>query len=114
MSIPGTGWTAPRDEQITQFFALVSEKPQRKIFIHCWFGGDRDGMFVAAYRIVFDGWTPEEAIYEMKAFHYKEFLHPNMKWYVRGFPKCLANSSESAGYRQIAKNNEQGYARPAN
>jgi len=114
VSIPGTGWTAPRDEQIAQFFALVSEKPQRKIFIHCWFGGDRDGMFVAAYRIVFDGWTPEEAIYEMKAFHYKEFLHPNMKWYVRGFPKRLAKSPELAGYRQMAKKNEQDSAKPAN
>ena len=62
VSVPGTGWTAPRDEQVAQFFALVSETPRRKIFIHCWFGGDRDGMFVAAYRIAFDGWTGEEAV----------------------------------------------------
>ena len=33
-------------------------------------------MFVAAYRIAFDGWTAEEAIQEMKAFHYKEILYP--------------------------------------
>jgi protein tyrosine/serine phosphatase len=64
--------------------------------MHCWFGEDRDGMFVAAYRIVFDGWTPEEAIHEMWAFHSKDFLHPNMKWYVRGFPKRLAKSPELA------------------
>jgi len=105
--IPGTGWTAPRDEQIAQFFALVSERPRRKIFIHCWFGGDRDGMFVAAYRIAFDGWTAEETIYEMKAFHYKEFLHPNMKWYVRKFPERLAKSPVLAAYRQTPKNSEQ-------
>jgi protein tyrosine phosphatase (PTP) superfamily phosphohydrolase (DUF442 family) len=114
VSIPGTGWTAPHDEQIAQFFALLSERPRRKIFIHCWFGGDRDGMFVAAYRIAFDGWTPDEAIYEMKAFHYKEFLHPNMKLYVRGFPKRLAESPQLAAYRLIPKNNEQGSVRPAN
>jgi protein tyrosine phosphatase (PTP) superfamily phosphohydrolase (DUF442 family) len=59
VSIPGTDWTAPRDEQFAQFFALVSERPRRKIFIHCWFGGDRGGMFVAAYRIAFDGWAQE-------------------------------------------------------
>ena len=70
VSIPGTGWRAPRDEQVAQFFALVSETPRRKIFIHCWFGGDRDGMFVAAYRIAFDAWTAEEAVHEMRAFHY--------------------------------------------
>jgi tyrosine-protein phosphatase SIW14 len=110
--IPGTGWTAPRDKQIAQFFALLSETPRRKIFIHCWFGGDRDGMFVAAYRIAFDGWTAEEAIHEMRAFHYKEFLHPNMKWYVRKFPERLAKSPVLAAYRQKPKNNEQGSTRP--
>jgi tyrosine-protein phosphatase SIW14 len=114
VSIPGTGWTAPRDEQIAQFFALVSERPRRKIFIHCWFGGDRDGMFVAAYRIAFDGWTPEEAIHEMRAFHYKEILHPNMKWYVQKFPERLAESPALAAYRQIPKNNEQRSVGPAN
>jgi protein tyrosine/serine phosphatase len=80
VSIPGTGWSAPRDEQIAQFFSLASETPRREIFAHCWFGGDRDGMFVAAYRMAFDGWTAEEAVHEMRAFHYKEFMHPNMKW----------------------------------
>jgi len=28
----------------------------------------------------------------MRAFHYKEFMHPNMKWYVRKFPERLAKS----------------------
>ena len=114
VSIPGTGWTAPRDEQVAQFFALASETPRRKIFIHCWFGGDRDGMFVAAYRIAFDGWTAEEAVQEMRAFHYKEFLHPNMKWYVRKFPKRLAKSPVLAPYRETPEREQQVGAGPAN
>jgi protein tyrosine/serine phosphatase len=112
VNIPGTGWTAPRDEQIAQFFALVSETPRRKIFLHCWFGGDRDGMFLAAYRIAFDGWTAEQAIHEMRAFHYNEFLHPNMKWYVRKFPARLAQSPVLAAYRQIPKRDEPASAPP--
>jgi protein tyrosine phosphatase (PTP) superfamily phosphohydrolase (DUF442 family) len=99
VNIRGFGWTAPSDEQVAQFFALVSETPRRKIFVHCWFGGDRNGMFVAVYRIAFDGWTPEQAIHEMRAFHYNEILHPNMKWYVRKFPKHLATSPVLAPYR---------------
>jgi protein tyrosine/serine phosphatase len=110
--IPGTGWTAPRDERIAQFFALVSETPRRKIFVHCSFGGDRDGMFVAAYRIAFDGWTAEEAIHEMRVFHYKEFLHPNMKWYVRKFPERLAKSPALAAYRQVPRRDETVSAPP--
>ena len=99
VSIPGNGWTAPRDEQVAQFFALASESPRRRIFVHCWFGGDRVGMFVAAYRIAFDGWTAEQAIREMKAYHYKEFLHPNMKYYVRKFPERLAKSPTLEKFR---------------
>jgi protein tyrosine/serine phosphatase len=114
VSIPGTGWTAPRDQQIAQFFSLASETPRRKIFVHCWFGGDRDGMFVAAYRIAFDGWTAEEAVHEMRAFHYKEFMHPNMKWYVRKFPERLAKSPVLAPYREMAKRDESGPAPVAN
>jgi len=67
--------------------------------VHCWFCGDRVGMFVAAYRIAFDGWTAEQAIHEMKAYHYKEFLHPNMKYYVREFPERLAKSPALEKYR---------------
>jgi protein tyrosine phosphatase (PTP) superfamily phosphohydrolase (DUF442 family) len=102
VNIPGNGWTPPRDEQVAQFFALASESPRRKIFVHCWFGGDRVGMFVAAYRIAFDGWTAEQAIREMKAYHYKEFLHPNLKYYVRKFPERLAKSPELEKYRGMA------------
>jgi hypothetical protein len=63
----------------------INTRLQRKwlfleLTIYRWFAGDRDGMFVAAYRIAFAGWTAEEAVHEMRAFHYQEFLHPNMKW----------------------------------
>src|ERR1700761_5667866 len=55
VSLPGYGWASPKDEEVAQFFTLVRETPRKKIFIHCWLGGDRDGMFIAAYRIAFDG-----------------------------------------------------------
>ena len=106
VSIPGNGWFAPRDEQIAEFFSLASETPKRKIFVHCWFGGDRVGMFIAAYRIAFDGWTPEQAIHEMKAYHYKEFLHPNMKWYVRRFPERLEKSPALGAFRHLPRHDE--------
>jgi len=66
-------------------------------------------MFVAAYRIAFDGWT----VHEMRAFHYKEFLHPNMKWYVRKFPERLVKSPVLAPYREMPQREEQLPAGPA-
>ena len=101
VNIPGYGWASPSDKEMARFFELVNEKPKRTIFIHCWLGGDRVGIFVAAYRIAFDGWTTDHAIEEMRAFHFKEHWHENMKRYVEDFPQRLARSPELAPYRQM-------------
>ncbi len=101
INLPGSGWATPKDEQIAQFFSLVRERPRKKIFIHCWLGGDRSGMFIAAYRIAFDGWSPQQAIQEMRAFHYLHFWHPNMARWVEKFPDRLAQSPKLASFRRI-------------
>ena len=99
VNLPGSGWGTAKDEEIAQFFSLVREQPRRKIFIHCWLGGDRSGMFIAAYRIAFDGWSPQQAIQEMRSFHYLHFWHPNMARWVKAFPSRLAQSPELAPFR---------------
>jgi len=101
--IPGNGWSPPTDKQIAEFFALLSEQPKRTVFIHCWLGGDRTGVFLAAYRIAFQHWTPEQALREMHAFHFKSFWHPAMKKYVKEFPQQLASSPVLAPYRQSSE-----------
>ena len=100
--LPGNGWSNPPDEQIAKFFSLIQERPRRRIFIHCWLGGDRSGMFIAAYRIAFDGWTAEQAVDEMREFHYLEFWHPGMKKYVYEFPERLAHSPQLVPFRNLA------------
>jgi tyrosine-protein phosphatase SIW14 len=102
INLPGSGWATANDEQIAQFFSLIRERPRRKIFIHCWLGGDRSGMFIAAYRIAFQGWSPEQAIQEMRSFHYLHFWHPNMARWVEAFPDRLAHSPKLASFRQLA------------
>jgi protein tyrosine phosphatase (PTP) superfamily phosphohydrolase (DUF442 family) len=101
INLPGSGWATADDEQIAQFFSLIRERPRRKIFIHCWLGGDRSGMFIAAYRIAFEGWSPEQAIQEMRSFHYLHFWHPNMARWVKRFPDHLAHSPKLASFRQV-------------
>ena len=98
ISIPGNGWSPPKDEQVAQFFALIDEQPRHKIYVHCWLGGDRSGVFLAAYRIAFDGWTPDEAIAEMNRFHFHGFWHPAMKRYIHDFPARLRRSPVLARY----------------
>lgn len=102
VNIPGSGWSAPTDAQLVQFFTLMGEKPRRHVFVHCWLGGDRAGVFLAAYRIAFDGWTPEQALHEMHMFHFHGFWHPVMTAYIQAFPDHLATSSALAPFRSKA------------
>jgi hypothetical protein len=100
VNIAGDGWSPPTDAQMAQFFSLFREKPRHKIYIHCWLGSDRSGVFIAAYRIAFDGWTAERALAEMYYFHFKGFWHPAMKSYIQNFPERLAQSAALAPFRE--------------
>jgi protein tyrosine/serine phosphatase len=54
-----------------------SEKP---ILIHCWHGSDRTGAVAAAYRVIFQNWSKEDAIRELRyeEFGYHENWYPNI------------------------------------
>jgi protein tyrosine phosphatase (PTP) superfamily phosphohydrolase (DUF442 family) len=101
--IPGNGWSPPSDKQMAEFFSLFKERPRHRIYVHCWLGGDRAGVFLAAYRIDFDGWAPEQALREMHAFHFHGFWHPAMSAYVRDFPARLKRSPTLAAYRKTRR-----------
>ena len=97
--IPVSGWEPPSDEQVAQFLALFREDPKRKVFVHCRFGDDRTGTFVAAYRIAVDRWTPKQAIGEMYFFGFNGFWHPAMKKFIEQFPEHLRSASALAPLR---------------
>ncbi len=52
----------------------------KPVIVHCWHGSDRTGVFVAAYRIVFQGWTREAAIDEFRhgGYGYHKRWYPNL------------------------------------
>lgn len=89
VNIPVSGWSPPTDEQVVQFLSLLRSDPPQKIFVHCRFGDDRTGVFVATYRIAFEKWTADQAIKEMYFFGFNGFWHPTMKSFIRGFPERL-------------------------
>src|SRR5260370_35765951 len=47
VSIPVSGWDPPSNEQVAQFLSLFRNNPKEKVFVHCRFGDDRTGVFVA-------------------------------------------------------------------
>jgi hypothetical protein len=100
INIHASGWSPPTDAQLARFFALTQKRPPEKIFVHCWLGDDRTGVFFAAYRIAFEHWTPDDAIAEMYYFHFKGFWHPSMKKYILHFPQHFAESPAFAPFRK--------------
>lgn len=67
--IPTRPWN-PKEDDLVPFFRVIQDPENWPVFVHCWKGNDRAGFYVAAYRIVIDGWNPDDAIREMFQFHY--------------------------------------------
>jgi tyrosine-protein phosphatase SIW14 len=57
----------------------VKEAP-KPVLLHCWHGSDRTGSVIAAYRIVFQNWTPAAALDELRfgGYGYHEKTFPNI------------------------------------
>ncbi len=53
---------------IIQFLKIIATS--ERVFIHCFHGSDRTGMFIAIYRMVFLNWSKEAAIEEMMKKEY--------------------------------------------
>jgi tyrosine-protein phosphatase SIW14 len=86
VSIPVGGFNPPTSEQLAQFFLVMRQTPMQKVFVHCHFGEDRTGVFVAAYRIAFERWSSDQAITEMLYFGFNRHWHPAMVNYVHSLP----------------------------
>ena len=100
--IPVNGWSPPTDEQVVQFLSLLHDNPGQKIFVHCRFGVDRTGVFIAAYRIASEKWPAEEAIKEMYFFGFNGLWHPSMRTFVHDFPSRINSAPGLAPLRAQA------------
>jgi len=94
--IPVSGWAPPTNEQVGQFLALFRNDPGQRVFVHCRFGDDRTGVFVATYRMAAEKWSAEQAMKEMYFFGFNGFWHPAMKSFVREFPDRLKSTPSLA------------------
>ncbi len=52
------------EEDIVKALRIIKNR-KGPILIHCWHGSDRTGAVIAMYRLVFQGWSKENAIKEM-------------------------------------------------
>lgn len=99
ISIPWSAHSNPTRAQVMSFFSVLRDNPQNKVFVHCEAGADRTGTMVALYRVALDHWTPQQAIAEMKIFHFHSLYFPHLARYVGLFPSALeADPALLAGF----------------
>lgn len=89
--IPVSGWAPPSDAQVAEFLNIFRANPQERVFVHCRYGDDRTGVFVAVYRMAFDKFLSDDAIHEMYFFGFNGFWHPSMRAFIREFPNRLSS-----------------------
>jgi len=67
------------ETKIVEALKTINEA-EKPVLLHCWHGSDRTGIIVAAYRIVFEKWSKEDAVSEfrIKEFGYHENWYPNL------------------------------------
>jgi tyrosine-protein phosphatase SIW14 len=99
VSLPASATRGPTEEQIAEFLTLVRENQTLKIFVHCKLGADRSGVMIAAFRMTHEHWTPDQALAEMRSFHFHYFWLPTMIHTVRSFPKSYETSPVFATLR---------------
>lgn len=58
---------------------MIQDAP-KPVLVHCWHGSDRTGIIVAAYRIIYQGWSVEAAEKEFRdeTFGHHEFWYGNL------------------------------------
>ncbi len=55
-----------KDKYVKEFLAIADDTNAVPVLVHCQHGADRTGTMCAMYRILRQGWTPDDAIDEMK------------------------------------------------
>jgi len=85
-NVPLDNFGRPSDAEVDKILALVTDVQNQPVFVHCKRGSDRTGMVIAIYRILFEGWSNEEAKAEAKRFGLG-FWQRGMKDYIGDYSK---------------------------
>ena len=62
---------------------VLSDNPKtRPVYVHCQAGRNRTGFVVATYRMVYQGWTAEEAVREMRTYRFYRAFYRD-EWFLK-------------------------------
>src|SRR5262249_12221947 len=75
------------DDQVDRILGILADPARRPIYVHCRHGKDRTGLVIGLFRVLNEGWAPEDAYAEMldHGFHpelvmLKEYFEDKTGW----------------------------------
>ena len=73
-----------KEDDIVKALRAIQSAP-KPMLIHCQLGSDRAGVVVAMYRIIFQGWTKQDALDELVngGFGFHNFWYPNIPAFIK-------------------------------
>ncbi len=85
----------PTQEALDRFLAVMDDKANWPVLVHCEHGVGRTGVFCAIYRMEFDGWSAEDAVAEARYYsHWGSFGKTQDKTaYVKSYVPRRARGS---------------------
>jgi protein tyrosine/serine phosphatase len=83
--IPRRSPAGARPQTIDRFLAIMDDPTNYPVLIHCRAGLHRTGVLAAVYRMEYEGWSPRQAIDELKAIGFGEFACQADNEYIRQY-----------------------------
>lgn len=74
VSFPMSDIFSPTSVQLRRGVKLL-EAIEMPVFVHCRKGEDRTGFFIAAYRMIVQGWSYEDAMNECRKYGHNKYLY---------------------------------------
>lgn len=81
ISIPLPGFGAPSDADVAKIQALLKNESLRPLLLHCAHGEERTGLQTALYRVNVNGWSPQRAYSEWKAYGFHTWVYPMKNYF---------------------------------
>jgi len=92
INLPMSDKSYPAPDAASKFLALVNDKENQPVYVHCAGGRHRTGAMTAVFRMTMQGWDVDRAYEEMKDYDfYTRWGHKDMKRFVFNYYRELIN-----------------------
>lgn len=92
VNLPMSDKDYPEPDAVSNFLALVNDKENWPVYVHCAGGRHRTGAMTAVFRMTMQGWDANRAYEEMKDYDfYTRWGHKAMKRFVFDYFRDMSN-----------------------